>query len=178
MVRRGGVSKQRQKRHGGAPDMNSAETTPALKTDARRAVHGTVPPLVGLPRRMPTERAVRKCWVDRLWVRKGFDSREEFLDRGICFACGFDGEVHRAHIRARVDGGADAPDNLHMLCPTCHKDSEMLRGDEYMAWFWERTPMDRLVSLAARGGTNVWSAMMPNIPLCVTTDSTITKEAP
>jgi hypothetical protein len=26
--------------------MNSAETTPALETDARRAVHGTVPPLV------------------------------------------------------------------------------------------------------------------------------------
>jgi 5-methylcytosine-specific restriction endonuclease McrA len=110
---------------------------------------------------MPSERTIREHWAEAVWRQKGFDSRNEFMEMGVCFACGFSGEVHRAHIVPRIKGGSDSPDNLHMLCPFCHKDSEVMEGEEYMAWFFQRTPMDGLISRAARGGANIWSALQP-----------------
>jgi 5-methylcytosine-specific restriction endonuclease McrA len=104
-------------------------------------------------RAMPSEKAIRAHWVDRLWRVKGFDSMAEFLEPGTCFACGMDGS-ERVHIVARSAGGCDKPENLHILCRQCHKDSEYLDGEKYMEWMLERTPFDRFTSSAIRAGFN------------------------
>ena len=52
-----------------------------------------------------------------------------------CFACGLHGEVQRAHILARQEGGNDTVENLHLLCPKCHVESEYLKGELYWHWF-------------------------------------------
>lgn len=105
------------------------------------------------PRKMPTERAIREHWADRLWRDKGYDSRAEFMERGTCFACGMEGN-ERAHIVARVAGGNDDLENLHVLCGVCHKDSEFLDGEKYMSWLMQRNAIDRLISEAMRYGFN------------------------
>lgn len=108
---------------------------------------------------MPTELAIRAHWAGRLWLAKGFDSAAEFMERGTCFACGLDGN-ERAHIVARSAGGSDDPENLHILCGVCHKDSEYLEGEKYMAWLFQRNPIDRLMSEAMRFGFNPSAALV------------------
>lgn len=54
-----------------------------------------------------------------------------------CFACGLHGELHRAHILARQEGGSDTVENLHLLCPKCHIESEYMKGELY--WHWLKT---------------------------------------
>jgi len=112
-------------------------------------------------RKMPTELAIRAHWADRLWRAKGYDSEAEFMERGTCFACGMDG-AERAHILARVAGGGDEVENLHVLCGVCHKDSEYLDGERYMGWLMQRSPVDRLMSEAMRFGFNPAVLMQPN----------------
>lgn len=113
-------------------------------------------------RRMPTELAIRRHWCDRLWQAKGFDSPDEFMERGVCFACGMEGN-ERAHIIARSAGGSDDVENLHILCSQCHKDSEYLDGDKYMRWMLQRSFMDMATSALAKRGFNVWNHLMtPN----------------
>ena len=111
-----------------------------------------------LQRKMPTENAIRTYWASALWEKKSFDSATEFMENGICFACGMSKEgelLHRCHIVTRCEGGSDGVDNIHMLCWLCHKDSEFLLGDKYWTWFWERTPEDTYASGAARAGFNI-----------------------
>jgi HNH endonuclease len=103
--------------------------------------------LQGTPRRMPNEGSIRRYWATRLdLAKKGFDSDLEFLEHGICFACGWEKTLERAHITPRCDGGPDSEDNLHMLCKTCHKVSEFKVGDEYWAWFYSM---------------NMWTGFLP-----------------
>lgn len=113
-------------------------------------------------RKMPTELAIRAHWANRLWRAKGYDSAAEFMERGTCFACGLDGN-ERAHIVARAAGGGDEPENLHVLCGVCHKDSEYLEGGRYMGWLMQRSPVDRLMSEAMRCGFNPAVLMQPNV---------------
>ena len=54
-----------------------------------------------------------------------------------CFACGLHGELNRAHILARQEGGSDEIENLHLLCPKCHVESEYMKGELY--WHWLKT---------------------------------------
>jgi hypothetical protein len=109
---------------------------------------------------LPSEKAIRRHWVDRLWKRKGFDSPTEFLETGLCFACGMVlRSAQRAHIKARSAGGSDGVENLHMLCHWCHKDSEHLEGFAYWRWLLTRTAGDMFLSVGARHGKNVWSLL-------------------
>lgn len=110
---------------------------------------------------MPTELAIRAHWADRLWLAKGYDSKAEFMERGTCFACGMDGS-ERAHILARAAGGDDTPENLHILCHRCHKDSEYLEGSAYMDWLMDRNALSMIMSAAARVGFNLAVLMQPN----------------
>ena len=110
------------------------------------------------PRKMPSALAIRKHWAEALWSIKGFDSIDEFMDPLPCFACGMHfGKLkpERSHIKARVEGGGDNVENLHMLCRYCHKDSEILQGDRYWSWFYARNSYDMLLSAASRGGLNL-----------------------
>lgn len=56
-------------------------------------------------------------------------------DEDECMACGRFSSLHRAHIYPLCAGGTNDPQNIHLLCPTCHKDSEFLVGEAYRAWF-------------------------------------------
>jgi len=53
-----------------------------------------------------------------------------------CMACGVSANTNleRAHILAKSVEGSDDICNLHMLCKTCHKESENLYGLEYWCW--------------------------------------------
>lgn len=56
-----------------------------------------------------------------------------------CFACRYRSErLDRAHILADCLGGLPTEENLHLLCATCHAQSEMLDGDIYWAWIRKR----------------------------------------
>jgi hypothetical protein len=73
-----------------------------------------------------------------------------------CFACGSSSRVERAHIEALTDGGSNDVGNLHLLCRSCHHDSEAFSGNEYMEWFqWRLTQPGwmaaRLSMLASAG---------------------------
>ena len=111
-------------------------------------------------RKMPSVRQVRGYWSTRLDLAElGFDSAFEFTtEAGSCFACGQDsGSPERAHIKPRNQGGGDDVGNIHILCRICHKDSELLEGEEYMAWLYERSVIDVAFSLAAKRGLNIHS---------------------
>lgn len=103
---------------------------------------------------LPSEAKIRAYWAPLLAGAKGFDSPAEFLQPGICFACGWAGGLTRAHIRARVLGGSDGVENLHMLCSDCHEDSEGMEGQGYWVWFLFRSTADGAFSRATRMGVN------------------------
>lgn len=105
-------------------------------------------------RNMPSEGVIRAYWAPKLWKVKGFDSLEEFLESGLCFACGWSRPLERAHILAKSEGGSDDVSNLHMLCRSCHKCSEMVSGDMYNKWFLERETFDGLMALLAHAPVN------------------------
>ena len=50
-----------------------------------------------------------------------------------CMACGGKGR-DRAHIKSESHGGSSQPHNLHLLCSSCHKESEEKTGFRYWAW--------------------------------------------
>ena len=111
-------------------------------------------------RKMPTTKAIRKHWADWLVDQGKFDSVGEVLEDNYCFACGLKHtKMERCHIVARNNGGSDSVDNLHVLCSTCHKDSERMEGEVYMLWFGERALLDMVYSAAVRGGFNIWSEL-------------------
>jgi hypothetical protein len=90
---------------------------------------------------LPSEKAIRRYWAEKL-------GELDLETDDACFACGTRtaDTLHRAHILARVEGGSDTADNLHMLCQWCHHDSEYLTGDDYWTWFESRTQFDMVIS--------------------------------
>ncbi len=127
-------------------------------------------------RKMPSENKIRAYWCERIYERKDFDSPQEVLEKGICFACGIATQVYRAHIKARCDGGSDNVENLHMLCGICHRVSEFLSDDLYWDWFWERQRMDTAVFHAMSNGFNAWSRLFTTVDASKTFVNLITAE--
>jgi hypothetical protein len=69
-------------------------------------------------------------------IYKYWSSRIEELTFGHCFRCNYKTKnLQLAHINARVNGGNNTAENLHLLCRLCHTASELLEGDKYLAWF-------------------------------------------
>ena len=105
------------------------------------------------PRQMPTKTAIKDYWKEWLVEQEKFDSITEVLEADYCWACGFIGETdkndwtERAHIQAKIEGGLDAVENLHLLCSACHVSSELLDGQNYLDWFKARTFFDVLRDL-------------------------------
>ena len=82
------------------------------------------------------------------------------MDRDICFACGskgalLPGRVERCHIIAKWREGSNKPENIHLLCPICHKDSECFYDEKYWEWFQTRTLMDKMLSIMFYRGFNI-----------------------
>ena len=75
-------------------------------------------------------------YITKEGVYKYWSSRLDGLTAGCCFRCGYKTtNLEAAHIDARVNGGADRLNNLHLLCRLCHTASELKEGDEYWDWF-------------------------------------------
>jgi|TARA_B100001057_G_C22258597_1_gene722285 5-methylcytosine-specific restriction endonuclease McrA len=80
---------------------------------------------------MPTKKKIYKHWFNNSFLDQyGI----ELGDLGDCFACGFHVRVERCHIQPINQGGGNSEENLHLLCPSCHIESEDLTGDYYWNW--------------------------------------------
>jgi len=55
-----------------------------------------------------------------------------------CYGCGINSQTQRCHIKANYNGGEEIVDNLHLLCPNCHLQSENLEGLNYWRWFYNK----------------------------------------
>lgn len=95
---------------------------------------------------LPTKRQIKNYWKDRIvdMKKNAFDSIEQLDSADYCFSCGIitNNHTERAHILARCNGGEDTVDNLHLLCSICHKESEILDGEDYFEWFKKRNHID------------------------------------
>lgn len=102
-------------------------------------------------RKIPTKHKIKEYWKHRIVeMKKDIFNSIDHLERGdFCFACGLltNNHTERAHIIARVSGGTDNVDNLHLLCSICHKDSELFEGDRYFEWFKNRNHVDAIMSI-------------------------------
>ncbi len=94
-------------------------------------------------------------WRPQLIAAGKINGDYEF-NPGLCFACGWTYEQNseRAHIVARTNEGDNTADNLHLLCFTCHKDSEYVEGEAYLDWFKRRTFQDKVASAMIRAGVS------------------------
>lgn len=92
-------------------------------------------------RKMPSKQQIFAFWEEG----QGAESFEKFgieiTDDG-CFACGFHFKIERCHIVAVTDGGTDNCDNLHLLCPNCHIESEYLNESFYWKWLVHKNQND------------------------------------
>ena len=73
--------------------------------------------------------------VFRHWNKKLLNYGREVDSQRICFACLREGSVQRCHIQPLAEGGSNKSENLHLLCPNCHSESEGYSGRFYWIWF-------------------------------------------
>jgi len=73
-------------------------------------------------RNMPSKWQIHKYWSLILW-----DMPDNVKT---CWACGFEGYIHRAHIKARCCGGSDDVNNMILICSDCHKLQEVVCDTE------------------------------------------------
>lgn len=81
-------------------------------------------------------------WFLTLKKKKKIKLLADIQDR--CFAClTHTPHLDRAHIIPFCEGGSNEASNLHLLCRICHKESELLSGAQYDAWFDHMSPEKR-----------------------------------
>lgn len=82
-------------------------------------------------KKLPAKKIIQAYWRPIL-LKMGID----IGDDDTCFACGKDNRFHlqRCHILRVNYGGNDKVDNLHILCKSCHTDSEPLYHKRYWNW--------------------------------------------
>lgn len=81
---------------------------------------------------------------------------ESVLKTWQCFCCGQPGSLDRAHIRPLALGGSNSVENLHLLCRSCHIESENFQGEGYWRWFLSK-PF--LGSMHPDHYTHLWQAI-------------------
>lgn len=85
---------------------------------------------------MHAHNLIALTWAERLVKWGKFPTILAAVKANTCWSCGFQSErIDRAHIIARMDGGSDHVENIHLLCPTCHIQSEILDIEAYWRWF-------------------------------------------
>ena len=102
---------------------------------------------------MPSKYQIYAYWKDRLVNDYGKDfykgnmlMREAERTKNpyayMCFACGaFAVRIERAHIVALCEGGTNDVSNIHLLCTSCHRNSETISDvPAYEKWFKKRGP--------------------------------------
>lgn len=83
---------------------------------------------------MPKKRAILEYWQYNHTLLGHTKNGEEWgVEENECFACGnFLRGLHRAHINPLILGGSNSADNIHLLCPSCHAESEGINN----YWNW------------------------------------------
>ena len=88
---------------------------------------------------MPSKEAIYEYWMDgpgwEEWENQGICHLPGAFD---CFACGDCLLIERAHIVPIWKGGSDDCSNLHLLCRSCHTESEHLTAHRAY-WNWLRS---------------------------------------
>jgi 5-methylcytosine-specific restriction endonuclease McrA len=84
-------------------------------------------------------------WLEVLIKAEKGDSKEDLLNR--CFACGWESELEKAHIKPLNKNGKDLISNIHLLCSDCHWASENMVGDTYWNWFAKRNQISLIYQL-------------------------------
>jgi hypothetical protein len=83
-----------------------------------------------------TEADVAEIRARGVWTPEHDDPRRGVvLKHWQCFCCGKPADLDRAHIHALALGGTNHVSNLHMLCRSCHTESEEFHGERYWRWF-------------------------------------------
>lgn len=97
----------------------------------------------------PSRTMIAKRWVPILTKLYNHDA-SHIVKNLQCFACGRAGVLDRAHIVPRHKGGSDDLSNLHLLCKSCHAESDLFHGRQYWRWFrfQIRTAFARRVQLS------------------------------
>ena len=99
---------------------------------------------MGRKRNMPSRSEIFEYWKFKLSNAK---------NNNTCFRCGITSifndsvVVDRAHILAVCENGSDDVSNLHLLCRSCHRESEVYSGKEYKLWINSRNKEDFAKSL-------------------------------
>lgn len=81
-----------------------------------------------------SRKLIAKRWVPILTKLYKHDA-SHITKRLQCFACGRTGILDRAHIIPKHKGGSDKLSNLHLLCRSCHAESDFFYGKRYWRWF-------------------------------------------
>ena len=102
---------------------------------------------------------VGKSTIAKYWAKQISDIKKvpehEINEAQRCFACMLALPLQRAHITPYTDPESNSVDNLHLLCQTCHRDSETLLDDNYWDWLKQRTTLDTIVSMAEFEGKSI-----------------------
>ena len=107
----------------------------------------------------PSKEAIKAAWSFYLIDLGKFDSLTELWEpqvdpdgsgRDFCWGCGMLERVERAHIDAHMEGGSNEVWNYNLLCPECHRTSEMVQGARYMEWLTARNFADRMHEIPGR----------------------------
>jgi hypothetical protein len=99
---------------------------------------------------MPSKRHIAEYWVERILDKYGDKfSLDWYIEKryntkivDMCFACTFTSKTERAHILPVCEGGNNSVQNIHLLCKSCHVESEYLSGDAYWRWFKNKRKED------------------------------------
>jgi hypothetical protein len=75
---------------------------------------------------------IRDYWYGGPLAHLFHEERDDGKD--FCMVCGKEAETDRAHILAQMYKGSHRINNLHLLCKTCHNESEELDSYEYWGW--------------------------------------------
>lgn len=82
---------------------------------------------------MPKRKAIVEFW-ETYFYEIGYS-----ISENECFCCGRIGKLERAHIVPIINGGKNDADNIHLLCPNCHADSEGINNkNDYFVWLNSR----------------------------------------
>ena len=80
---------------------------------------------------MPSRKDIFYFWENKI---------KNACDENTCFKCNLKPfiddsiVVERCHIIPVCEGGSDDLENIHLLCNSCHKESEVYSGKKYDLW--------------------------------------------
>lgn len=84
--------------------------------------------------KMPSRAAIAEYWSPRVEQFGVYNYSQDELPDCECWACGKLGLLQRCHIDDHAHGGENAVENLVILCPGCHAESESLSLASFWPW--------------------------------------------